>query len=105
MSFDFSATECGLDNGLTGASNVAGTEVYHYVLFGKDREDVYFEYDDQIHGGVNQVASVELGQACVIFSLVDGKKISVQKQMNDAMWSDFIAGVRETFPPAIVAGP
>ncbi len=104
MPLDFIATECGFDNGLGGASNAAGADEHHYVLFGKDGDGVYFEYDDQINGGVDQVAGVEVEQTRVLFSLTDGKKIAVRKQMNDAKWSEFIAGIKGAFPQAIVAG-
>ena len=36
MPLDFMATEIGFDNGMGGASNAAGDEDLHYVLFGKD---------------------------------------------------------------------
>ena len=104
MPFDFTATECGFDNGLGGASNSMGTDEYHYVLFGKDGDGVYFEYDDQIHGGIDLVAGVEIESARVVFTLKDGQKITVRKQMNDAKWSEFVAGVRGAFASGIVTG-
>jgi hypothetical protein len=50
------------------------------------------------------VPGVEVDQACVLFSLIDGKSITVRKQMNDAKWTEFVAGIKSAFPPAIVAG-
>jgi len=52
MPLDFTATESGFDNGMGGASNAAGADDLHYVLFGKDGDGVYFEYDDQIHDSI-----------------------------------------------------
>jgi hypothetical protein len=43
MPLDFTATESGFDNGMGGASNAAGTDEQHYVLFGKDADGIYFE--------------------------------------------------------------
>lgn len=92
MPFDFTATECGFENGLGGASNAAGADEYHYVLFGKDGDGVYFEYDDQINGGVGQVVGVEIEADRVVFALTDGEKITVCRQMNAAKWAEFIGG-------------
>ena len=104
MPLDFVATECGFDNGLGGASNAAGTGPSHYVLFGRDGDGVYFEYDDQIHGRVDQVAHVVIHLDRIVFSLRDKNTITVRKEMSGAEWSEFIAGVRDAFPPAIVDG-
>ena len=102
MPIDFTATECGFDNGLGGASNSAGCDEHHYVLFGRDGDGVYFEYDDQIHGGIGQVVGIQVSPAFVEFSLTDGNKITVRKEMDDAKWSDFISGIRDAFSPTIV---
>src|SRR6185369_138620 len=101
MPLDFVATECGFDNGLGGASNAAGTGPSHYVLFGRDGDGVYFEYDDQIHGRADQVKHISVYADRVVFGLDDEDKITVRKQMRDAPWNEFIAGLRCTFPPSI----
>ena len=103
MPLNFTATESGFDDGMGGASNAAESDPQHYVLFGKDDDGVYFEYDDQIHGGVDQVVQISVLPDHVVFVLRDSDKITVRRQMDDAAWNDFIAGVRRTFPPAIVA--
>ena len=104
MPLDFDATECGFDNGMGGASSAAGTGEPHYVLFGRDGDGVYFEYDDQIHGGVDQVTHISVYPDGVVFGLRDRETIIVRKQMGDAQWGEFIAGIRRTFPPGTVAG-
>jgi len=63
MPLDFTATEIGFEDGVGGASNAAGAGDPHYVLFGRDGDGVYVEYDDQIHGGVDQVAGVSVRPA------------------------------------------
>jgi hypothetical protein len=72
----FSATEVGFDNGLGGASNGAGTEEYHYVLFGIQNDEqhqhnsgVYFEFDDQINGGIDQLKRIIVRHRSVEFRL------------------------------------
>ena len=105
MPLDFTATESGFDDGMGGASNATGTrQQQHYVLFGKDGDGVYFEYDDQIHGGVDQVVQISVHPDRVVFALRDSNVITVRRQMHDAAWNDFVAGVRRTFPAAVVAG-
>jgi len=104
MPLDFAATESGFEDGLGGASNAAGAGPSHYVLFGRDGDGVYFEYDDQIHGGVDQVAQVSIHPDRVVFSLRGNDTITVRREMSDAQWNQLIAGLREAFPPAIVAG-
>ena len=99
MPLDFVATESGFDDGMGGASNAAGTGESHYVLFGKDGDGVYFEYDDQIHGAIEQVTHISVLADRVVFTLRDRNTITVRKQMADAKWSEFVAGVRGTFPP------
>ena len=102
MPLDFAATESGFDEGMGGASNAAGTGEQHYVLFGKDGDGVYFEYDDQIHGGIDQVKQISIHPDRVLFTLRDDDTITVRKQMSDAQWDELIAGLQRTFPPAIV---
>lgn len=104
MSLDFTATESGFDNGLGGASNTAGSDEQHYVLFGKDGEGVYFEYDDQIHGDIDQVVQISVGPDRVVFTLRDATTITVRRQMDDRPWNEFVAGVRHTCPCVNVGG-
>ena len=103
MPLDFTATESGFDNGMGGASNAAGADDLHYVLFGQDGDGVYFEYDDQIHGAINQVAGVSVHPDRIVFALRDSHTITVRRRMDDGQWSEFVAGIRRTFPAAIVA--
>ena len=102
MKLDFNATECGFDDGIGGASNADGDGETRYVLFGKDGDGVYFEYDDQIHGGVGRVAGIAVHVDRVVFTLVDQMVIAVRKGMADRKWSEFLAGVRRVFPAGIV---
>ena len=104
MTLDFAATESGFADGMGGASNAAGAGDQHYVLFGKDGDGVYFEYDDQIHGGVDQVLQIHVHPDRVVFALRDASVITVRRQMEDRPWSEFIAGVSRTFPPAFLSG-
>jgi hypothetical protein len=104
MPLDFTATEVGFDNGMGGASNAAGADDLHYVLFGKDGDGIYFEYDDQIHGGVDQVAGIAVHLDHVVFTLVDRNAITVWCGADDSNWSEFLGGLRDVFPPAMVTG-
>jgi len=104
MPLDFTATECGFDNGMGGASNAAGADDLHYVLFGKDGDGVYFEYDDQINGGIDQVARIVVHPDRVVFARIDGDTITVHKQMDDTKWTEFLKGMRGVFAPAIMTG-
>ncbi|HZN64061.1 MAG TPA: hypothetical protein VFB66_02085 [Tepidisphaeraceae bacterium] len=102
MPLDFTATEIGFEDGVGGASNAAGTGDPHYVLFGRDGDGVYFEYDDQIHGGVDQVAGVSVRRDHVVFTLTDRTTITVRRRADDPKWSEFLDGLRGVFPPAMV---
>src|SRR4051812_36835938 len=103
MPFDFIATEVGFYNGMRGASNAAGAGELHYVVFGKDGDDVYFEYDDQIHGRVNQVAGICVRPDHVVFTLTDRNTITVRRQQaDDPKWSEFLGGLHAVFPAAMV---
>jgi hypothetical protein len=106
---EFTATECGFDNGLGGASNAANKRDYHYVLFGRQTDKqhpefsgVYFEFDDQINGAANCVSQVVIRDGAVDFGLKDGRKISVLRGMMAAQWDKFLSGVRDTFENEIV---
>ena len=104
MPLDFTATEIGFDNGMGGASNAAAADDLHYVLFGKDGDGVYFEYDDQIHGGVDQVAGILVHPDHVVFTLIDRNTITVRRLADDPKWSEFLGGLRGVFPPTMVTG-
>lgn len=104
MPLDFTATEIGFDNGMGGASNAAGADDLHYVLFGKDGDGVYFEYDDQIHGGKDQVAGISVHPDYMVFALIDRNTITVRRKADDPDWSEFLGGIRDVFPPAMVTG-
>ena len=102
MPLDFTAMEIGFDDGMGGASNAAGANDLHYVLFGKDGDGVYFEFDDQIHGGVDQVAGITVQPDRVVFTLNDRNTITVRRNTDDLKWSEFLAGLRDAFPAALV---
>ena len=106
---EFTATECGFDNGLGGASNAASTTDYHYVLFGRQTDEqhpefsgVYFEFDDQSNGAANCVASVIIRDRAVDFGLKDGRKITVLSGISVAHWDSFLAGIHDTFDYEII---
>ena len=105
----FTATECGFNEGLGGASNAANKKDYHYVLFGRQTDDqhpefsgVYFEFDDQINGAANCVTSVVIQEEFVDFVLNDGRKITVMRGLMAAQWKSFWAGIRDTFDRKII---
>ena len=104
MPFNFMATEIGFDDGMGGASNAASADDLHYVVFGKDGDGVYFEYDDQINGGVDQVAGISVHPDHVVFTLIDRNTITVRRQADDPKWSEFLGGLRAIFPAALVTG-
>ena len=85
---EFVATESGFEHGMGGASNAAGTADYHYVLFGRQTDaqhrecsGVYFEFDDQIHGGVDRVGAIAVTDDRVSFELRMVRVLS-----SDAVW-------------------
>jgi len=39
----------------------------------------------------------------IVFALRDSDTITVRRRMDDGQWSEFVAGIRRTFPAAIVA--
>ena len=106
---EFTATECGFDNGLGGASNAAAKKDYHYVLFGRQIDEqhpeyngAYFEFDDQINGAANCVARVVVRDGAVDFGLKDRRKITVLRGMMAAEWDRFLNGIRDTFDHEII---
>ena len=104
MPLDFTAAQIGFDNRVGGTSNAASADDLHYVLFGKDGDGVYFEYDDQIHGGVDQVGGISVHPDHGIFTLIDRNTITVRRQAGDPKWLEFLGSLRDVFPPAIVTG-
>jgi hypothetical protein len=109
MPIMFSATEIGFQDGLGGASNSHSSEEYHYVLFGVQKDEqhasnsgVYFEYDDQINGGVDQVQKVLIGSGYVSFVLNNEKTICVDCRECGAQWRLFLDGIHETFPNPLI---
>lgn len=102
MHLDFTAFESGFDNGLGGASNAAADGTLHYVLFGKDGGGAYFEYDDQVHGAVDQVCRIDLHGDRVTFALVDGGSVTVRREVDDGQWHEFLEGIRSVFAPGVV---
>ncbi len=100
----FSATEAGFRDGLGGASNAQSTRAAHYVLFGlqKDHQHpsnsgVYFEYDDQINGSINNVERVVVSREAVEFLLADGTKIVIVRKVRETDWMAFLCGIDAVF--------
>lgn len=111
MSFEFSATELGFTDGLGGASNSAAEGEYHYILFGRqmDSQDpetlaTYFEFDDQINGGINLVERITIAENEVTFSLTNSETIRVIRQTDDSSWQQFLRGIAESFAPERILG-
>lgn len=102
----FTATEAGFKDGLGGASNAKGTEKYHYVLFGTQRDaqhpensGAYFEYDDQSNGAVNSVKAISIGDKSVVFKLKGGRSIEVNcNNVSAKHWAEFKRAIRTVFP-------
>ena len=106
---EFTATECGFQDGLGGASTGAGTKTYHYVSFSRQTDDqhpefngVYFEYDDPRSGAGDCVKSVVVGERVVEFELKDRRKIIVRRGMDELQWSTFLRGIHDVFGDEIV---
>ena len=106
---EFTATESGFEDGMGGASNAAGANDYHYVLFGRQTDDrhpecsgVYFEFDDQIHGSVDCVTRIVIADGVVEFELKDQEKILVRRGMGESQWSRFLRGINDAFRDDIV---
>lgn len=105
----FEATQLGFDNGMGGASNADYDGDLHYVLFGIEQDDelpeqsgVYFEYDDQINGGINKVQEVIIGNLSAEFLLKDGNSIAVDCRKCESQWDEFIVEIRKTFPEEMI---
>jgi hypothetical protein len=101
---EFIATEAGFADGLGGAANADDTTGYHYVLFGRQSDEqcqensgVYFEYDDQINGGVNIVKNVAIADSEVIFKLNNELTIVVRQNTANAEWQAFLQGLQDVF--------
>lgn len=107
MRVEFIATEIGFEDGLGGASNSKGTADYHYVLFGRDADSngVYFEFDDQIHGAVDCVLEIVIGDGLVEFELKDDNQIIVTRGTNQLDWEGFLKGIKDVFNSEIISKP
>jgi hypothetical protein len=106
---EFTATESGFEDGMGGASNAAGAADYHYVLFGRQTDGqhpecsgVYFEFDDQIYGGVDRVGAIAVTDDRVSFELRDGQRIVVRRGMEVPQWSGFLKGIHDAFGDDII---
>jgi hypothetical protein len=109
MSFEFTATESGFADGFGGASNSEDEDDYHYVLFGRqtdaqhpENSGAYFEFDDQINGGVNLVRKIAVTNCHVTFILTEFKTIRVIRMMDDIGWQEFLRGITESFEPELI---
>ena len=105
----FKATEIGFSDGLGGASNSQSSDEYHYFLFGAGEDEqhpeysgIYFEYDDQINGGVNLVKDIILETFIVTFSLIDGNIIVADCSGCINKWDEFLVGIQSTFSQNII---
>jgi hypothetical protein len=106
---EFVATESGFDRGFGGVGNSNSNAPYHYILFGlqydnqtPDQNGIYFEFDDQINGTVNQVTIIKVGNRKVNFDLKHGGKISVTQGISDEDWKAFATEINRVFPEAII---
>ncbi len=107
MTIEFAATEAGFEEGLGGASNACSTADYHYLLFGRQVDElsaentgVYFEYDDQSNGTVDGVRRVVVEDGKVTFEL-DAETIVVGCRVEDGSWDAFLRGIEEVFPKGV----
>jgi len=105
MSLIFTATECGLTDGLGGASNSQCDEQQHYVLFGRDGDGVYFEFDDQSNGSVGQVRAIHIPPDAVTFDLESEESVTVKRGKDDTDWSKFVEAVRHIFADTVSIEP
>ncbi len=104
MPIEFTATEMGFKDGLGGASNSKASEPYHYILFGKQvdpqhswNSGLYFEFDSQRNGGVNQVTKVVLSERETRFVLGERETILVRRSGRDDEWRTFVEAVHKVF--------
>ncbi|MDR2187627.1 MAG: hypothetical protein LBE62_06165 [Azonexus sp.] len=109
MSFKFDATETGFSDGLGGASNSAGADDYHYIVFGRqidsqhpENSGAYFEFDDQANGGINIVKKIVIIDDNVVFMLIDSSIIQVFCKTDRNSWQDFLCGIDESFDSEII---
>ena len=106
---EFVATEAGFAGGVGGASNAEDSAGSHYVLFGRQTDSqnpecsgVYFEFDGQIHGGVDRVGAITVADGWVSFELREGDQIVVRSGLSESQWADLVKGIRDTFGDDIV---
>ena len=93
----FKATEAGDDSGLCGASNSSSEDDYHYVLFGKDGDGIYFEFDDQANGKLNMIKEVLIDENSIEFILSNSDSITVVDGIGGSDWNDFLKGTKNIF--------
>lgn len=103
MSLTFIASECGFADGVGGASNTESDEQQHYVLFGKDGDGVYFEFDDQMNGGTGQVRVIHILPDAVTFDLNSHESITVKRGCGDVEWNTFLDALRHTYDGDVFA--
>ncbi len=87
-----------------GASNSGSSQEYHYVLFGIQEDiqhpcksGIYFEYDDQINGSLNQVQHIFVSDTMAKFVLNDATKIIVRNTVSVTEWQGFLRGIELVF--------
>jgi hypothetical protein len=109
MSIEFTASECGFNDGLGGASNSEAEEEYHYILFGRQTDTqhpeysgTYFEFDDQSNGDVNIVECIVITNSDATFTLSDSETIRVLRNQNDVGWQEFLRGIAESFEANLI---
>ena len=109
MSFEFAATESGFNDGLGGASSSEAEGEYHYIFFGRQTDSqhpknsgTYFEFDDQINGGVNLVRRIVIRDGDVTFTLTNSVTIRVIRKRDDIGWQELLRGIAESFEPELI---
>jgi len=105
----FKATEIGFENGMGGASNSSCEDEYHYILFSIQNDDdnsenhgVYFEYDDQINGEIDQVQKIIIGLKYLEFSLGEDESIIIDCCGFTKQWDDLVSGIYSIFPNNLI---
>ncbi len=106
---EFTATECGFQDGLGGASVGHGTKNYHYVSFGRQTDyqhpefnGVYFEFDDPRNGDGDLVKSVVVSNQVVEFQLKDRRRVVIRRGTDEPQWSMFLRGIHDAFQSDII---
>ena len=106
---EFTATECGFQDGLGSACSGAGTKQHHYVLFSRQTDPrhpefngMYFEYDDPLNGVGELVERVLVGDQSVEFQLRDRRRIIVRRGTDEPQWIGFLRGIQDAFQGDII---